>query len=121
MPRQISDDMNGKLVRVVTIEEVNSIVYQLSGSRAMGLDGYPRLFYQRNWNVVGPYIFTTVKAFLEIGNFPYSFTQTNITPIPKIPSPTHAFDYRPISLCNFIYNVISKVLVNRMNVIKDTL
>lgn len=34
MPRHISEDMNENLFRVVTMEEVKEIVYQLGGSRA---------------------------------------------------------------------------------------
>lgn len=39
-----------------------------------------------------------------------------ITLIPKIPSLTHAYELRPISLCNFTCNVIIKVLVNKLRV-----
>ena len=33
--------------------------------------------------------------------------------IPKKSKPTSFDDYRPILLCNFIYNIISKVIVER--------
>lgn len=116
VPCQISEEMNEDLTWRVTMKKDRLAVYQLGGSKAPGPDGFPGMFYQRNWDTVGPDIFTVVRAFLEAGTFPNSLNQTDITLIPKVPNPTHASEFKPISLCNFTYKVISKVLVNMLNV-----
>lgn len=41
------------------------------------------------------------------------FNDTNISLIPKIKHPVSIKDYRPIGLCNAIYNLMSKTVVNR--------
>lgn len=40
--------------------------------------------------------------------------RTNIVLIPKCRNPIGIHQFRPISLCNFVYKVISKTIVNRL-------
>ena len=51
---------------------------------------------------------------LESGILPPSLNLTNIALIPKIKNPTCVSEFRPISLCNVVYKIISKVLTNRL-------
>ena len=61
-----------------------------------------------------PEVGKAILDFLNHGIFDPNLNTTHIVLIPKIKSPTRVIDYRLISLCNVLYKLMVKVLVNRM-------
>ncbi|KAG5533573.1 hypothetical protein RHGRI_027682 [Rhododendron griersonianum] len=110
----ITEDWNAKLTRAVTREEVQLAAFQLGPLKAPGSDGFPGLFYQSYWDIVGEEVFEAVQNFFQEGYLLKEMNQTNVTLIPKRPNPEGMNHLRPISLCRFIYKIISKVLANRL-------
>ncbi|XP_040987788.1 uncharacterized protein LOC121235507 [Juglans microcarpa x Juglans regia] len=55
-----------------------------------------------------------VLEFLNGGNMVPDLNHTLIALIPKVKMPKEVMEYRPISLCNVLYKLISKVLTNRV-------
>lgn len=62
----------------------------------------------------GPVICNKVKQFFLTGIMKPHNAHSNLVLIPKIDSPLKVSDFRPISVCNLIYKVISKLLSKRM-------
>lgn len=54
-----------------------------------------------------------VDSFFSQGTFDPELNKTHITLIPKVANPESITQYKPISLCNFSYKIIAKVLANR--------
>ena len=63
---------------------------------------------------MGEYVIIDVLDFLNNGNMLLDINHTNIVLIPKVKNPKRMSDFKPISLCNVIYKIISKVLANRL-------
>ena len=53
-----------------------------------------------------------VLDFLHFGNMVLDINYTHIVLIPRVKKSEKMADFRPISLCNVIYKIISKVLAN---------
>jgi len=62
-----------------------------------------------------------VHAFFHSGSLLKSLNHTYITLIPKVPSPNEVSHFQPINLCNVIYKVISKLMVNKLIPLMDNL
>lgn len=112
-PRMSLED-NSKLPKEFSLEEFRMALFQMHPDKSPGPDGLNAAFYQRFWELCGGEIYSACIAWLNEGIFPHNINDTNIILIPKIDNPTSMKDFRPISLCNVIYKLVSKVLANRL-------
>ena len=55
-----------------------------------------------------------VKGIFASGKIPEYLNQTIITLIPKHKNPKTFNHYRPISLCNMVYKIVTKIIVARL-------
>ncbi|XP_027148760.1 uncharacterized protein LOC113749274 [Coffea eugenioides] len=114
IPQVITDHMNSQLIRPITELEVKKAVFSLHPNKAPGPDGMSSVFFQKFWHIVKKDVIAAISSFFHSGNLLKAINETCITLIPKIDVPTLVSHFRPISLCNVIYRVISKILVNRV-------
>jgi hypothetical protein len=114
---RVSTDMNSKLIRPYTEEEVRFALFQMHPLQSLGPDGYSAGFYQKSWGVVGLNVTRAVLHVLNEGSFDAAINATNVCLIPKVAAPTRVTEYRPISLCNVLYKIVSKVLANRLKLV----
>ena len=118
---QIDHHQQQLLDMPVTNEEIERAIFQMGPHKAPGPNRIPAFFFQEFWDIVKQDILLSVKAFFHSGSLLKSLNHTYITLIPKMNNHDEVTHFRPISLCNVTYKIISKILVNRLKPLMDKL
>lgn len=106
-----------KLVRVVTEEEIKSIMFSMPRDKAPGPDGYTVEFLKEAWPIVGKDFVVAIQSFFIYGFIPKGVNTTILAIIPKKKNATEMKDYPLTSCCNVMYKVISKIIANRLKIL----
>lgn len=101
--------------------EVKSALFSMHPEKSLGPDGMTPGFYQKWWHIVKNDVVSNVRRFFNTGVLDDQLKGTNIALIPNNPNPLLMTDIQPISLCNVVYKIISKVMANRWRTIIDSI
>ncbi|CAM8988090.1 unnamed protein product [Rhodiola kirilowii] len=105
--------MSAKLCEPVTELEVQA--YLPNGSaKALGLDCFHALFYQKFWHIIKDTITESVLKVFREGTMEKGMNDTVIVLVPKNKKPKKVEEFRPISRCNVSANIVMKILANRL-------
>jgi len=116
---KVTPEMNDDLQKPYTAEEVRRALFMMGANKPPSLEFLTAGFYQFHWNVLGLGVTAAVLDFLNGGEIPDSINSTTLVLIPKVKTPQEMKQFRPISLCNVIYKICSKVVANRLRVHLD--
>ncbi|CAN0837506.1 LINE-1 retrotransposable element ORF2 protein [Linum grandiflorum] len=92
-------------------------LWAMPSDKAPGPDGYTAAFYKASWGVVRGDFVDAVLSFFEWGRLPSFVNSVILTLIPKKSNAVDMKDFRPISCCNLVYKVISKILAKRLSMV----
>ncbi|KAK9994753.1 hypothetical protein SO802_024456 [Lithocarpus litseifolius] len=98
----------------VSEEEIKAALWSLKPFKAPGPDGLHAGFFQKFWPIVGKSVIEEVQKIFDDRKVPEALNSTHIALIPKIRGPETLGNYRPISLCNTVYKVVTKIIVARL-------
>lgn len=104
-------------MRPITKEEVYRALMSKKSYKAPEPDGFQPIFFKMFWNDIGDDVWKFVKDTFSQGRFDPCVTETLLVLIPKGNNQSTFQDFRPISLCNVSYKLITKVLVERLRLI----
>ena len=113
-PSSINFEENYELMKPVTLEEIMSILKVRKNDKSPGLDGIPMEVYRTLIDVMGLDLLRVIEVSRKCGKIPTVFNSTFIALIPKFECSCTFDGYRPISLCNFSYKIIGKILSSRI-------
>lgn len=121
IPPLVSREDNIMLEEPVSLKEVKAVVFGLGGEKAPGPNGFQAFFFQFFWDELGEDLLAVVEESRSRGFVLKEFNCTLVALIPKKAKPDGMEEFRPISLCNSIYKIITKVAANRLKVILEKL
>lgn len=113
-PFRCTTNLGTSLIAIPSPEEIKSILFKMPKNKAPGPDGFSAEFYTASWEIVGSDLVTAVREFFTSGRLLKQINATVISLIPKVKGAERLSDFRPISLCNTIYKIISKILISRL-------
>jgi hypothetical protein len=102
------------LLAPVSNDSIKEALFSIGNDKAPGPDGYLSLFFKTAWDMVGNDLCAAIRDFFVSGRLLKQVNHSVIALMPKSDNVTFAADFRPISCCNVIYKVISKILAGRM-------
>ncbi|WRX25598.1 Reverse transcriptase domain - like 10 [Theobroma cacao] len=114
IPAIISDSDNLSLCADPTREELKEAVFNIDKDSVAGPDGFSSYFYQQCWDTVANDLLDAVIDFFHGAELPRGITSTTIVLLPKNHNASKWSDFRPISLCNVLNKIITKILANRL-------
>lgn len=114
IPESITAEENEALGVVPESEEVKRAVFKLSGDSSSGPNGLCGSFFHVCWDIVGVDIINMVQDFFYDNTLPKSVTHSNLVLIPKKANVQTFSDMRPISLSNFVNNILSRIILDRL-------
>lgn len=104
-----------------TIEEVKKAVFACEPHRAPGPDGFSFKFYQFFWDLIHSDFMTLCMQFYNHQTNLTSLNRSIICLIPKEKDATLITKFRPISLVNCSFKIISKILTFRLETLMSRL
>jgi ribonuclease HI/exonuclease III len=114
IPNLITENDNRILNRPISLKEIKKVVFRMNPDKAPGPDGFTPRFFTLCWDIIKKDLSKMImrsQACTKIGG---STNSAFLALIPKEKGAKQLPRFRPISLCNTGYKIITKIIANRL-------
>ena len=119
--KQIGEEDANKLNEFINIKEVERAIDEMKNNKSPGEDGITKEFYHKFKNILMEELTITLNNILYNGKLPKSQKNAIVTLLFKKGDHRDLKNWRPVSLLNVDYKILSKILANRMKNIMNKL
>ena len=109
-PRCVEEEDNAGLMAEILESEILGVLHSFQKDKSMGPDGWPIEFYLGFYDLLGGGLLKVVKESRLAGHIHTPLNSTFLVVIPNTKQPLSFDDFRPISLFNCLYKIISKTI-----------
>eukprot|EP00253_Pinus_taeda_P005903 PITA_05903 len=106
--------MNEILEAKITKDEARKALYDMDPDKAPGPDGFSARFLQTCWPIIEKDLIKMIRKFQNSQKIGGSTNSAFLALIPKEKGASNFNRFRPISLCNIGYKLITNVIANRL-------
>eukprot|EP00253_Pinus_taeda_P012894 PITA_12894 len=110
----INKEINENLSKEIEEEEIRGAIWALQRDIAPGPDEFPICFYRAHWGIIRKDLIKMMKWIQRKGKIGGYTNSTYLALILKENHPTTFSRFRPISLCNSSYKILTKILATRL-------
>lgn len=111
---KISNLQNQELDQEVTEEEIRFAAFNMQLDKAPGPDDSTVAFFRNHWDTIKKDFVRMVNNIFKNYKMGDNTKSSHLALIPKDPNPCSFDRFRPISLCNVSYKIVTKILANRL-------
>lgn len=118
----VSPDLVDNLEMPISIEELSTAISSMQSGKCPGPDGYPIEFYKKFQHKLAPVLIDMYNESFRSLKLPPTLNQACISLIlKKNKDPLSCSSYRPISLLNVDFKLLSKMLALRLETVLPTI
>ncbi|XP_055959750.1 uncharacterized protein LOC130014830 [Mercurialis annua] len=111
----LTDLQAASLLMPFAEEEIVTTLMSCDEKKAPAPDGFNYFFYKKSWKIFRQDFLKLFKEFFHSASFPIGINTAFLVLIPKFQGASDIKDFRPISLINGVFKLLSKVLTNRLS------
>lgn len=110
----VTNEENDNLMKVPLVEEIKEAIRDFHPLKSPRPDGFSGIFFRNYWDIIGQQTTSFVQECFKSGYIQKDINRMFIVLILKVSGASNFSQFSPISLCNFTYKIVSKILATRL-------